>query len=87
MAKKAKAPAEKTVTCPDCGVKYVEGAPHQAFCTRTKETKCAKCGKETKGTDEYVVRCQECGEVFCNECGYQDEWLCDGCKDDEDDGI
>lgn len=75
----------KTVTCPECGMTYDSGAPHGAFCSGTKETVCSKCNAKTDGEDSYVVKCKECGNVFCEECGDTTNKVCLDCEDDVDD--
>jgi len=49
------------VRCPDCGGKYLAGAPHQMFC---QAKTCSVCST----TYHYVIEPNKDGERICDKC-------------------
>lgn len=77
--KKNKQPKPKRVTCPDCGLEYDQGAPHDAFCRGFKgDAECDECGEK----HDDAFKCVECGTISCPNCGDEDNKLCGECKEE-----
>ena len=45
-----------------------------------KNLKCTICGEEV----DKVIKCSECGERYCEDCGEHERKLCYYCEEEDD---